>query len=111
MALIPALLKGILVRPSRFLLVVPRDRIAAARIRDETAGRVDDGPRPCRLGETLDHLTFGLLVAGRLGHEPAAILTARTSDFVLAGLLGVSGSRTVAVPTHAFTSDRSVVFV
>jgi hypothetical protein len=43
--------------------------------------------------------------------EPLKILTARCSDFVLFMLDGVSGSSTVAVPAHVFTSDRSVVFV
>lgn len=45
------------------------------------------------------------------GHEPLKILMARLRDMVEAGLLGESGSRTVAVPTQVLTRERSVVFV
>lgn len=92
------------------LLIVPRDGVATGSIGDEPRRRVFGGAVVRRLPEIFDHLSGGGVGSSR-GHEPLTICTARMSDLVLAGLLGVSGSRTVAVPTHAFTRDRSVVFV
>lgn len=93
------------------LSIVPKDRVTAGRVGHEPPGRVFGHAAIGRLAQVLEHLAGGGFGVVRLGHELLTICTARLSDLVLSGLLGVSGSRTVAVPTHAFTRLRSVVFV
>lgn len=89
------------------LLVVVHDRVAAGRVAHELGGRLGAYSRLGRRAQAVYLARDGVGV----GHEPERMATARTSCERLAGSLGVIGSFTTAVPTHALTSDRSVVFV